>query len=173
MDSLKRSRNTSTDGPERNSVTQPPLARGAAMSNSRRKFLSERLKVATSEQPEIMELRKLLLRHGGIELVAPPWLDGLVPSIIRSGSVTDGPVTLRAMRACDCHRNVSRLWVRKRRVLTGIGTGYALSGNGLWRQHSWGVGRSGVVETTELRLRYFGRLLEGEDADGFAAANRG
>ena len=55
--------------------------------------------------------------------------------------------------------------------LIGIGTGYALSVDGLWRQHSWGVARDLIIESTEARVKYFGRLLRGADADMFAAAN--
>lgn len=55
--------------------------------------------------------------------------------------------------------------------IVGIATGYALSGDGLWRQHSWGVLRDGIFETTETRLKYFGIVLQGERADYFAAAN--
>ena len=82
-----------------------------------------------------------------------------------------GPVKLRIMAASGCHQNLSRLWEKKRNGLIGIGTGYALSGDGLWRQHSWGVGRLGVVETTQGREKYFGRLLQGNDAELFAKAN--
>jgi hypothetical protein len=106
--------------------------------------------------------------------VAPPWHDCRVPALIHAGFVMDGQITLRAMRPCSCHRNISRLWNRNRNRggLFGIGTGYALSDDGLWRQHSWGVGRRGIVETTEVRVTYFGELLLGKDADLFAAYNR-
>ncbi len=83
----------------------------------------------------------------------------------------DDPVAFRIMQPCACHRNVSRLWRRKRSGLIGIGTGYALSSDGLWRQHSWGMGRLGIVETTEARMKYFGQFLRGKDADLFAACN--
>jgi hypothetical protein len=55
--------------------------------------------------------------------------------------------------------------------MVGIGTGYALSADGLWRQHSWGVRRQGILETTAPREKYFGILLQGSSADSFAEAN--
>lgn len=75
------------------------------------------------------------------------------------------------MRRGVCHANVSFLWMRMRRRIVGIGTGYALSADGLWRQHSWGVQRQGILETTQPREKYFGLLLQGSDADSFAYAN--
>jgi hypothetical protein len=71
-----------------------------------------------------------------------------------------------------CHENVSELWLEKKSGLVGIGVGYALSG-GLWRQHSWGVRDGEIVETTNSRTQYFGRILTGVDADRFAEENRG
>jgi hypothetical protein len=60
-----------------------------------------------------------------------------------------------------CHTNVSVLF-----FLTGgtvrIATGYALSADGLWRQHSWGVDSEDgqIVETTVPRLGYYGFVLD-------------
>ena len=72
-------------------------------------------------------LKKLLLKMGGEYLVAPQ-------NLIRRRTYLD----------------VSQMWDR------AIPTGYALSDDGLWRQHTWGLLRNGVLETTEVRLRYFG-----------------
>ena len=55
--------------------------------------------------------------------------------------------------------------------MVAIATGYALSDDGLWRQHTWGILRDGILETTEARIEYFGLLLQGERADEFAASN--
>jgi hypothetical protein len=82
-----------------------------------------------------------------------------------------GPLQIKIMSKSRCHENVARVWTRKRHGVLGIGTGYALSDDGLWRQHSWGVRREGVLETTVPRTKYFGLLLQEEEADGFADAN--
>ena len=37
--------------------------------------------------------------------------------------------------------------------------------DGLWRRHSWGILRDGVLETTEARLKYFGIVLQGIAGD--------
>jgi hypothetical protein len=146
-------------------------SRKIAMDEQQRSLLRRRMRAAVEEQPEFATLRTLLLEVGGVELVAPPWRDCGVPALIHAGFVMKGPVRLRIMERSACHRNLSRLWGRMRSGLVGIGTGYALSGDGLWRQHSWGVWRRGIVETTQERVKYFGCLLEGQDADSFAEAN--
>jgi hypothetical protein len=80
-------------------------------------------------------------------------------------------VTLHSMERSACHKNVAHLWGRKRWRLTGIGTGYALNDDGLWRQQSWGIRRSGILETTQVRLVYFGIILSGLAAERFSMAN--
>ena len=141
------------------------------MLDKQRRLLRRRLREAIEQQPEIDALRRLLLGTGGIELVAPPKPDPDVPLLIGAGFVMAGPVQCEAMGQSACHENVSRVWKAKRQDLTGIGTGYALSGDGFWRQHSWVVRREGILETTRERAMYFGILLQGPDADSFADHN--
>jgi hypothetical protein len=126
------------------------------MTEDQRVFLDRRLKVAIEQQPEIEALRVLLISHGGVELVAPPTFDPDMPSLIANGFVMSGSVVCEIMEASACHENVARLWTEKRPGLIGIGVGYALSEDGLWRQHSWGVRQAEIVETTTERLKYLG-----------------
>ena len=137
----------------------------------RERLLRRRLEEAANLQPEIGELRRLLLNMGGVELVAPPGPDAAVGFLIDYGFAMAGPVKRRGMIEGGCHKNVSRLWVSGARTLIGIGTGYALSGDGLWRQHSWGIRRSGIIETTAEREVYFGIALDGSQADSFAESS--
>ena len=131
----------------------------------RQRFLRRRLEAAITHQPEIRSLRDLLLRIGGCELVAPAWADSRIRALFSIGYIMEAKVRLMPMEPCACHRNVSRLWRRKQSRLIGIGTGYALSADGLWRQHSWAVTSRRILETTELRSIYFGQLLNGSSAD--------
>jgi hypothetical protein len=94
-----------------------------------------------------------------------------LPLLIDAGFVMAGPVVQRTMKKSECHRNVAKIWAGKQRELVGIGTGYSLSEDGLWRQHSWGIRREGILETTVSRVKYFGILLQHVDADSFAMAN--
>jgi len=141
------------------------------MTAEQQALLARRLRDAIEQQPELETLRALLLRMGGVELVAPSAFDPDVAILITSGLVTIGSVKCEIMERSACHQNVARLWLTKEGGLVGIGTGYALSEDGLWRQHSWGIRRQGIVETTKPRVKYFGRTLQGSDADSFAECN--
>jgi hypothetical protein len=141
------------------------------MTEKQEHLLNRRLQEAVGEQPEIECLRVLLLELGGIQLVAPPRLDPTVPLLISAGFVMAGSVQCVFMEEIKCHQNVARVWSNKHQSVIGIATGYALSEDGLWRQHSWGVLREGILETTVPRVKYFGLLLQGGDADFFVESN--
>ena len=81
----------------------------------------------------------------------------------------EGSITYRRMEPSQCHLNVARLWNERKKGsrLIGVGTGYALSDDGLWRGHSWGLTKKGIIETTVRRVKYFGLSLVGEGADLF------
>ncbi len=71
-----------------------------------------------------------------------------------------------------CHANAAMLWTDG--MVAAIGTGYALSDDGLWRQHSWGVDADGApVETTAARISYVGITLTAVPALQFAVSNAG
>ena len=141
------------------------------MDPEQKAFLNRRLRDAVSQQPELKRLKAVLLRLGGDFLVAPPKPDQDISMLLEHGFVTSGPVTLKVMKSSSCHQNVASIWTKKQFGIVGIATGYALSDDGLWRQHSWGILRDGVLETTETRLKYFGVVLQGEKADFFAFSN--
>ena len=57
------------------------------------------------------------------------------------------------MEAGKCHDNVKQLYDECQ--IEEPHEGYALSKDGLWRNHSWGIDANGkIVETTEKRLCY-------------------
>jgi hypothetical protein len=123
------------------------------------------------EQPNLRHLKGMLLRLGGDFLVAPPAVDSDVSALLEEGFVMGGPVTLKRMKSSMCHQNVAAIWKGHKFGVIGVASGYALSDDGLWRQHSWALLRNGVLETTEERLKYFGILLQNSRADHFAACN--
>lgn len=62
---------------------------------------------------------------------------------------------------CNCHENARNLAIEnpdKYRMMTG----YALSEDGMWRQHSWCLNNKNnqVVETTKYRIGYYGVKVE-------------
>jgi hypothetical protein len=130
-----------------------------------------RLSEAIDGQPDLKDLEHLLLGLGGDFLVAPPKPDQDVPTLLAEGFLTYGPVKLEVMKSSSCHQNVASVWSTGDQGIVGIATGYALSNDGLWRQHSWGILRDGILETTQTRQKYFGILLQGERANFFAASN--
>jgi hypothetical protein len=91
--------------------------------------------------------------------------------LLEQGFLTCGATKLKVMESSSCHQNVASVWTKKKFGIVGVATGYALSEDGLWRQHSWGILRDGVLETTEVRVKYFGVVFQGERADFFAANN--
>lgn len=112
------------------------------------------------------ELATFLLSMGGDLVVPPMYPDGMLRRLLVDGlRFADVPLTVEAGEPRDCHVNVVRLWREGR---ASIATGYALSEDGLWREHSWGVRDGGVVETTEPRQCYWGVLINDEDAADYA-----
>jgi hypothetical protein len=115
-------------------MTQP-----STMPMSQRLILDRRWKEATARQPELKKLLRLLLKFGGGFVVAPPYPDPDLDAIITSGFVQAGAVVVKKGRVSQCHENIAGIWRLQKYGIVGIGTGYALSDDGLWRQHSWGV----------------------------------
>lgn len=140
------------------------------MDKEQKRILDRRFREAAKLQPDLRLLRRLLLGLGGIHLVAPTSPDPTLPLMIDAGFVMAGPVVRRTMGKSQAHRNVAEIWAKKKHELVGIGTGYALSADGLWREHTWGLRREGILETTAPRVKYFGNLLLYRVADSFARA---
>ena len=141
------------------------------MTPDQKKFLQKRLRKAVTDQPEFKQLKTLLLSFGGDFIVAPPRQDPDVPKLLKYGFLMGGPILMKPMKASMCHQNIAAVWRKGRKGVVGVATGYALSDDGLWRQHSWAVMRDGVLESTEERRRYFGILLQDSAADHFANCN--
>ena len=141
------------------------------MTDEQKQLLEHRFTDAAKRQPRLKLLRRLLLTLGGQFFVAPPKREPDISALLESGFVMCGAVKLAAMKANLCHQNVASVWRSRKRGIVGVGTGYALSEDGLWRQHSWGVLREGILETTKERVKYFGILLQGSRADRFARRN--
>lgn len=102
-------------------------------------------------------LRRLLLDAAASWDVVPPLVadDVLDALVARGRSFSAEHCIIRPGRQSACHHNVVELLAGDRTL--GAATGYALSADGLWRQHSWGVCSSGtVIETTAERIAYFG-----------------
>lgn len=117
-----------------------------------RQMLTERLEGAQATDPRWAALARRLLDIGG-ELIAV-WAEPDLSQLLDRGCEwpTEGARLAEGERS-RCHHNVARL------VLGGAAaewvTGWALSEDGIWRQHSWAFDTV-VVETTVPRVAYFG-----------------
>lgn len=145
--------------------------------------------LAWSADPAFKAVSELLLGIAG-EMVVPPrcmppdrFQNAEMQRVTQKGRFFPGtPVCTMPGDPSRCHANVCRLWTKG--VAIAITTGYALSDDGRWREHTWGVARrrmrcgdidtidaGDVVETTETRVCYFGYMLNRVMANGFVRAN--
>jgi hypothetical protein len=139
-----------------------------ATAHEHRVFLGKRVREFSKIQPELRELRRILLKIGGDELVLSPGSDPTVNFLIDFGIVFAGPVVLKQHCQGGQDRTLGRIWTRRSYGIVGIVVGYALGDDGFWREHSFGVLREGVLEIIARKQKYFGLLLLSEAADGFA-----
>jgi hypothetical protein len=114
---------------------------------------------------------KTLLSYGGSLVVPPRNPDPDLDQLLRGASAFEPTARLVPGDPGECHRNIAVLWIDA--AIASIGTGYALSADELWRQHSWGVGfDGGLVETTDERCGYVGIALPARAASmQFAGSN--
>jgi len=139
-------------------------------SQDHRLFLSRRAREFSKANPALRELRRILLKLGGEEFVPPAGEDPMTNFLIDFGIVFGGPVVVKPCAPGSPERTLSRIWKGRLYGIVGIGAGYALHDDGLWRESSFGVLREGVLETTAIKRKYFGLLLIDQAADGFADA---
>jgi hypothetical protein len=91
-------------------------------------------------------------------IVASPQEHFSTEKIILTGKLLTNSKMLVTMGNNHCHDNCEILLKLKK--IKNIYTGYALSPDGLWRYHSWGIDKyDKIIETTEARLLYFGSVL--------------
>ena len=118
-----------------------------------------------------LKLRDRLLTFGG-DIACMDLYDPDVDKILERGEFLGGAHARRAPgERSHCHQNSAGYYLsNKGRVQ--IMTGYALSDDGCWRQHSWLVEpmlRSWRVwETTVKRIAYYGVILTPAECDAFA-----
>jgi hypothetical protein len=133
--------------------------------------LAARAAALIARSPSLGDLRRRLLGLGGDEVVLAEREFDLEVLLGRGCLYDAAHVRRRRMRASSCHRNASALCIESRGVIR-IATGYALSDDGLWRQHSWCIDKSGgIIETTVRRVQYYGYTLVLEEAALFIACN--
>jgi hypothetical protein len=122
------------------------------------------------------ELRDKLLSFGGNDAcIIEPEED--IENILNYGQFWLGKSAIsKKGKPNQCHYNSCNLWDSSDNASkTRICTGYALSSDGLWRQHSWLVlfkaNSNAIVETTVKRVAYFGFIMDEETCKEFYTQN--
>jgi len=135
--------------------------------DERREFLDDRERGVLKQAPELGPLRDRLVGLGG-KWVILPVIEEDLKAIMERGELKTGRPLMRRGANCKCHFNSCCLWENNKDKLE-IMTGYALSRDGVWRQHTWcwWKARKKVVETTETRVAYYGFRMTREEAEKF------
>lgn len=129
----------------------------------------ERWRAWANKDEELVKLRNQLLNIGGNEVV--PTHEPDIDLLLSDGQVFDPlDIVQYNMRPSHCHQNCRYLY-QNNPAVTEIATGWALSNDSLWRQHSWGMRGDEIAETTKPRETYFGVILRGEYLDEFIRTN--
>jgi hypothetical protein len=123
-------------------------------------LIRDKNRAAFAEDPRRVELERRLLGLGGtiaLLFLADPQIGELLD---RGRYFPGAGALMRLGEPSACHANTAMMFVRSRGEVR-VASGYALTPDGLWRQHSWGVdvedGR--ILETTCRRVRYYGYVL--------------
>ena len=136
--------------------------------------VNEALQLHPALDPKLFELKARLLEFAGDAVCLPPDEEDL-NELLNYGQFWIGN-NIKMMKGIpsQCHYNASRLW-EQNKDKCHICTGYALSSDGMWRQHSWCIwnkARSNqIVETTEPRILYYGFVMTTEQCEEFAYNN--
>jgi len=133
--------------------------------------VGERMDVLARKDPRYADLFDILLRAGGEAVAA--WDEPDLAELLERGYLQSGRGARRGTgKPISCHENAARLWKEDPDSVV-IVTGYALSKDGLWRQHSWVKdsvdGR--LYETTRSRVAYFGFDLTPDESQRFYDGN--
>jgi len=116
-------------------------------------------------------LKKKLLSIGGWA-VCLPFVEEDYLRILERGQRFPGRSQIFLGQPSQCHSNCADLWDQNKNKLK-ICTGFALSKDGVWRQHSWcyHIENKIVIETTVKRIQYFGFFLTEKESENFYWAN--
>lgn len=126
----------------------------------------------------ILELRDRLLTFGGEQGCMPDMEEDIFPITERGQFWYGDEAQMEIGRPSQCHKNSAELYDNNTdnpKVKLKIATGYALSTDGLWRQHTWLVHvlphKNSIIETTSERVAYFGFVMTNEEAERFVYDN--
>jgi hypothetical protein len=133
---------------------------------------NNRLLSQLESDPKKQELKNKLRDACGVALILPNVEEDIDKILERGEFLLGKELILAEGEPNNCHKNAAKYWFdhSKKHCLM---TGYALSSDGVWRQHSWCLFNKSrtVVETTEKRLLYFGFRLTRRESVVFLLQN--
>lgn len=144
---------------------KPTIKANPEQIESLRKSMDEMVKV----MPEMARLYDRLLSIDGFAVARSPEED--IEKLLTRGIARQWGAKMVPGERNDCHGNAARLWAKDREGAV-IETGWAMSEDGVWRQHSWARKGPTILETTTPRLLYYGFELTPKEAERFYMANR-
>lgn len=135
-----------------------------------------------NKQIKLLPLRDKLLTFGGEE-VCLPYIEDDYDNIMNKGfliDVNDIEVDELPGIPNQCHRNSCKIYEITKdkpqyKDKLKIMTGYALSIDGIWVQHTWlsilneDYECDTIIETTIERIAYFGFIMNDEEAQEFCS----
>lgn len=122
------------------------------------------------EDEKLEKLKKEILSYGG-EAVVLPRADEYADRLTNSGKFEMGAdADLIEGLPIQCHANSAVNFLERGHHIV---TGYALSEDGVWRQHTWNKDKESgrIIETTVPRLAYYGYQLDPGEEAKFADEN--
>ncbi len=129
---------------------------------NREDIFNQRVEILNSEIPGYAEnwkkLSEILLAIGGDVVVPMPFADQFLSHQVNRGRVMEPTsVRLELGEPSNCFENSENI-VNQSNSHGVFCVGYALSDDGLWREHGWVWDQrdGSIVETTVLRECYFG-----------------
>ena len=150
-------------------MTKPTSLTRAILDTNWAKWAYTKTERALEKMPELKLLQDRLLSLGGDWAALQPEPD--LKALLNKGQLFKGKVIFKPMTPCQCHSNCAQLWDKHPKTCT-IATGWALSKDGIWRQHTWILKARTIIETTEARTMYYGIVLSNEEANSFWWHNR-
>ncbi|MCW4017883.1 MAG: hypothetical protein NWF00_04285 [Candidatus Bathyarchaeota archaeon] len=114
--------------------------------------------------PNLKSLQNRLLSLGGDWVALQPEPD--LKTLLDKGQIFHGKIISKSLTPCKCHSNCAQLWDKHPKIYR-IATGWALSTDGIWRQHTWLLKGKAIIETTKPRTLYYGIVLRDDEANNF------
>ncbi|CAH6990139.1 hypothetical protein VCHA53O466_140134 [Vibrio chagasii] len=125
--------------------------------------------MSTREHSKALSLYDALIHNGGCEvcLSTTNLDDDLdIDSVIANGSIMGttnsvlNEVLFLEMQTSNCHENAAT--VKAERPEFHLCTGFYMSSEGMWREHSWLLtpDKGNIIETSSVQCAYFGVIVD-------------